>query len=102
MNGFCREITAIHAVGARFIAPLQDKPRKPRNQSFTHGELHLTLGGNFRVGTELFSRGPLSIRADVFGRVTIAPRPLSKPLSVSDEPTPFAGGVAVMGLWSFE
>ena len=64
--------------------------------------LGLTLSGNIRVGTELFSRGPFSLRADVFGRLSFASRELWKALGVVDEPTPFAGGVAVMGVRSFD
>lgn len=72
------------------------------NQSYTNNELHVLLGGNLRVGTELFNRGPFSIRADVFGRLMVAPQSLGNPLGVTDEPTPFAGCVAVMALWAFD
>lgn len=72
------------------------------NPSRTNDELHFQLGGNLRIGTELFHHGPFSIRADIFGRAVLARRPLGKTLGVTDEPTPFAGGVAVMGVRSFD
>lgn len=72
------------------------------NQSFTRDELQFMLGGNLRLGTELFRHGSFAIRADIFGRLHIAPRQFAQVLGVMDEPTPFAGGVAVMGVWAFE
>lgn len=72
------------------------------NQSAANDALHILLGGNIRVGTELFSYGAFSIRADVFGRMNPASRELGKALGVVDKPTPFAGGGAILGLWSFD
>jgi hypothetical protein len=71
------------------------------NQSPHNDELHLMFGGNFRVGTELFVHGPFSIRADVFGRIAFAERRFGNPVAF-DGATPFAAGLAVMGVWSFD
>lgn len=59
------------------------------NQSLANDALLLQLGGNLHVGTELFHHGPFSIRADIFGRIVFAPRP-------------FAAGIPVTGLRSFD
>ncbi|HRI65258.1 MAG TPA: hypothetical protein PK156_13510 [Polyangium sp.] len=72
------------------------------NQPPENDELRLMLGGNFRVGTELLSHGPFSIRADVFGRLAFAQRRFGKATVALDEPTPFAAGVAVIGVWAFD
>jgi hypothetical protein len=63
------------------------------NRSSNNDDLHVTLGANFRIGTELFVRGPFSLRADVFGRLAFA---------YSNAPTPFAAGMAVMAAQSFD
>lgn len=60
------------------------------------------VGANFRVGTELFNRGPFSIRADVFGRIAFAQQTLDTIIDRGDKASPFRGGVAVMGLWGFD
>ena len=72
------------------------------NQSPENNDLRVMLGGNFRVGTELFSQGPFSIRADVFGRFAFVQRRFGKATVALDEPTPFAAGVAVLGGWGFD
>jgi hypothetical protein len=71
------------------------------NQSSINNELHVMFGGNFRVGTELFVRGPFSIRADVFGRIAFAQRWFANGVAF-DGATPFAAGLAVLGAWSFD
>lgn len=72
------------------------------NRSRTNDELLMMLGGNLRLGTELFRHGSFSIRADVFGRLIFAPQQFGKALGVIDEPTPFAAGVAVMAMRAFD
>jgi len=72
------------------------------NESAANDELHLVLGGNFRVGTEFHIHGPFSIRADVFGSVAFAQRRFGKATMALDEPTPFAAGLAVTAAWSFD
>lgn len=72
------------------------------NQSFTRNEWLMMLGGNLRLGTELFRHGPFSIRADIWGRLNIAPQSISKTMGIIDGPTPFAGGVAVLGIWAID
>ena len=72
------------------------------NQSPPNDPLQLMFGGNFRVGTELFNHGPLSIRADVFGRFAFAERRFGAATVTLEQPTPFAAGLAVMGAWSFD
>jgi len=68
----------------------------------TNEELLLMFGGNLRVGTELLARGPLSVRADVFGRVAFAQRAFGKSTLALDDPAPFAAGAVVMGTWSID
>ena len=63
-------------------------------------ELHSMLGGNFRVGTEWFRNGPFSIRVDLYARISLQQRSIA--WENIDEPTPFAGGVAVMGSWAVD
>jgi hypothetical protein len=63
-------------------------------------ELHLMFDANLRVGTELLTRGPFSIRADVFVRLAFAQRTFGK--AKIDDPTPFGAELAVMGAWSFD
>jgi len=60
------------------------------NQSSNNDPLHLMFGANFRVGTELFTRGPFAIRADVFGRFAFAQRKFGNATMALDDPTPFA------------
>ena len=72
------------------------------NQSSDNDELQLMLGGNFRVGTQLFTHGTFSIRADLFGRFAFAQRAFGKTTMTFEAPTPFTAGVAVMGMWSFD
>jgi hypothetical protein len=72
------------------------------NQSLPNDELHLMFGGNFRVGTELLTHGPLSIRADVFARFAFAERRFGKATMTIDDPTPIAAGLAVIAAWSFD
>jgi hypothetical protein len=72
------------------------------NQSSPNDELRLLFGGNFRVGTELFVRGPISIRADVFARFAFAERRFGMATMTVDDPTPFAAGLAVMGARLFD
>ena len=71
------------------------------NQSPAHDELHLMFGGNFRIGTELFVDGPLSIRADILGRFAFT-HVLGNAETALNTPTPFAAGLAVMGAWSLD
>ncbi|MBK9266966.1 MAG: hypothetical protein IPM54_45225 [Polyangiaceae bacterium] len=66
-------------------------------QSPIHDELHLMVGGNVRIGTELFVRGPFAIRADVFGRLAFAR--FGNATMAIDDPNRFAAGLAVMGAW---
>ncbi|MBK9266463.1 MAG: hypothetical protein IPM54_42580 [Polyangiaceae bacterium] len=72
------------------------------NQSPNHDDLHLMFGGNFRVGTQLFVRGPFSIRADVLARIAFADKRFGKATMAIDDPRTFAAGLAVMGAWSVE
>lgn len=72
------------------------------NQSPPNDEWHLMFGGNIRVGTELFRHGPFSIRADVFGRFAWTERGFGLAVGALDTPAPFAAGVAVMGVASFD
>ncbi len=60
------------------------------------------FGANFRVGTELFNRGPFLIRADVFGRVALAQRTFGGTINMLDEASPVTGGVAVIGGWALD
>lgn len=61
--------------------------------------LRLQWGGSFRVGTELFVRGPFSLRADVFGRIAFS-NLFGNTTMALDAPTPLAAGLAVMAAWS--
>ena len=72
------------------------------NQSSDNAPLHIMFGANFRVGTELFTRGPSFIRADVFGRIAFAERTFGKAMVALDDATPFAAGLAVMAGRSFD
>ena len=72
------------------------------NQSSNDDVLHMIFGGNFRVGTELFRKGSLSIRTDVFLRAAFVQRRFGKATAAIDETSPWAGGLAVMGLWAFD
>jgi hypothetical protein len=71
------------------------------NQSSDNDPLHVMFGPNFRVGTELFTRGPFAIRADVFGRLAFAQRKFGATTMTLDDPTRFAAGLAVTGAWAF-
>ncbi|MBK9262126.1 MAG: hypothetical protein IPM54_20270 [Polyangiaceae bacterium] len=64
-----------------------------------HDELHLMIGGNVRIGTELFVRGPFAVRVDVFGRLAFVERRFGGATLALDVPTPFAAGLAVLGAW---
>jgi len=72
------------------------------NQSSENDALHWVIGGNFRVGTELFNHGPFSIRADVFLRSAFIQRRFGKTTAAVEEASPLAGGLAIMGLWAFD
>lgn len=72
------------------------------NQSPAHDELRLMLGPNFRMGTELFVHDRFSIHADIFGRYALAQRRFGTATVAPDEPTPFAGGLAVLGVWGVD
>jgi hypothetical protein len=72
------------------------------NQSSPNDPLKLMFGGNIRVGTELFNRGPFSIRADVFGRLTFAERSFGPATIAFGETTQFTAGLALLGAWSFD
>lgn len=58
------------------------------------------LGPNVRMGAELFERGQLSIRADVFGRVAARQNSIGVKNEPLDRVLPFTAGMAVMGMWA--
>lgn len=60
------------------------------------------LGPNFRVGTELFTHGPFSIRADVFGRIAFSKRTSGMAPMTLAYSSPVAGGLAVIAGRSFD
>lgn len=62
-------------------------------------ESHL-FGPNIHFGTELFHRGSLSIRADVFGRVAAYRKSFGAKNEILDRVLPFMAGVAMMGMWA--
>lgn len=66
----------------------------------SHDELHGTFAGNFRIGTEWFVWDSVSLRADIFGRMGSSQPSIGTTIATTDMPTPFAAGLAVMGLWS--
>lgn len=71
------------------------------SNQFPNQEFRL-LGPNFRIGTQLFNRGPFSVRADVFGRFAFSQRTLGMaPMPLADA-SPFAGGLAVVAGRSFD
>lgn len=72
------------------------------NQTAYNDDLRLMFGGNFRVGTELLVRGPLSIRVDVFGRFVLSERRFGQAMMALEDPAPITAGLAIMGAWSFE
>jgi hypothetical protein len=72
------------------------------NQSSPNDPLKLMFGGNFRIGTELFNRGPFSIRADVFGRLAFAERAFGPATITFGETTQLTAGLALLGAWSFD
>ncbi len=68
------------------------------NQS-SNSELRM-FGPNLRVGTELFNHGPISLRADVFGRIALIQQTFGQTIRGLDEASPFMGGVSVLGAWA--
>jgi hypothetical protein len=72
------------------------------NQSPANEALDLLSGGNFRVGTDLYVDGALSIRADVFGRFAFAHRRFGDTAMVIDGPSALAAGVTVTAGWSLD
>jgi hypothetical protein len=55
------------------------------------------LGPNFRIGTQLFTHGPFTIRADVFGRAAVGQQLFGPTTTTLGEAAPFIAGVTVMG-----
>jgi hypothetical protein len=64
--------------------------------------LHLIFSPNFRLGTELFNRGPFSLRADVFARFAFEQQSFGRTTQRIDEGAPFAAGMSVLGLWAVD